>query len=64
MAKKQKECTGYCENCRRKFCYYACYNNSCSSRLEFCSEFTGNSCENAHNCMGYISRETYLERQK
>lgn len=64
MRTKQKPCTENCEKCKRKFCYYSCYNLSCSCRIEFSTEITDMACENAHNCIGFISRNTYLERKK
>lgn len=51
-----------CYTCNRDYCILACYNKSCSLRVSV-SDMASNSCENAGNCLGYISKET-IERRR
>ena len=51
-----------CYSCSKDYCVNACYNFSCSMRTPI-SDASDNGCENAHNCMGFLSRKTYLKRK-
>ena len=51
-----------CYSCNRNRCINECYNSKCSCREEI--PMVSNGCVRAFECMGFISRTTYLERQK
>lgn len=54
----QKECY----SCSNEYCVNACYNFSCSMRTAI-SDASVHGCESAYECMGFITRKTYLERK-
>ena len=53
---------GLCEECRKRYCIYDCYNYECTHRSSI-SQFS-DGCPHAFNCIGYISRKTYLKMEK
>ena len=52
-----------CWECRKRYCINSCYNFSCTHRQDI-SEVSGLGCADAYECFSFISRKTYLERQK
>ena len=52
-----------CYSCRKTYCVNGCYNESCSKREDI-SAVSGNGCVHAHNCIGFVSRQTHIKRNK
>lgn len=51
-----------CYSCSKQYCENGCYNSVCSIRSPI-SDMSGNGCQNAHKCIGFISRSTLMNRQ-
>lgn len=52
-----------CYSCSKDYCVNGCYNFSCSMRTSI-SDASDYGCESAHECMGFVSRKTYIDRKE